>query len=355
MGDEKLAAEVRILAERHAVVWKSFSDKDVFLTGATGFIGSFIAHFFSVLANEHGIDVRVTMIVRDIESARQRFGRLFPARALTLIEGDVRDIPVELERADYVIHAASNANPIAYMDDPVGTIQTSVAGTANVLEAAARAGAGRFLYLSTVEAYGLHGLQGPVDESVVGSIDPTNIRNCYPLGKVCAENLSFAFGEQHGMDVVVARLAYIYGPGDNILDPKVVTSFLNELMNGRSVRLKSVGSQERSYCYIRDAACGVLFALLKGEPGEIYNVASSERGITIRGIAELATELFGVRSQKVELELPSEADRRRFSLAQNNVLDNRKIKSLGFEDEVDFRSGLIETGRYFGLEPRLTQ
>lgn len=351
MNDSILARDIADLARDYRSQWQRFDGKTIFMTGATGFICSFIVRLFATLAKEYHFDIKLILLVFTREEAEGRFGALIDELGIRLIPQDIT-APLTIDGpVDYVIHAASKANPAAYMADPVGTITTNVIGTHNVMTALLGKQVTKILYLSTMEAYGQHGQGGAITEDMAGAMDAQNVRSCYPLSKSCSENLCFSYAAQHGLPAVVARLGYIFGPGDNINDPKVVTAFMNDVLQGRNIVLKSAGLQERTYCYIKDTVLGILLALLDGEPRQVYNIASASCLTTIKGIAQLVIELFGGEGQRLEQVVPDAAAAAQFSLIQNNILDNSKIRALGYEESTDIRQGLINTGLYFGLTP----
>lgn len=352
MNRKIINRDIESLITDHLDIWKEFDQKTVFITGGTGFIGSFIVNFFMRLAENYRISTKLILLVQNSDNAKERLGDSYNKERITFIEKNIVE-PFSIDSdVDYVIHAASKANPGAYMADPVGTVMININGTANVLNSLREKSVRNVVYLSTIEAYGQHNHTDKITEEVVGMIDPKNIRGCYPLSKSCAENLCFCYSEQYDTPVSVARLSYIYGAGDNINDPKVVTAFLNDIKNGRNIVLKSDGTQKRTYCYIKDAVFGILLTLLRGENKQIYNISSLESTITIKGIAELILELFGNDKQRIERIKPSTSEEKRFSIMQNNILDNSKIKQLGFQESVNMHSGLLATGKYFDLNPR---
>jgi len=348
MDENIILDDINDLIKNHIDLWREFNRKRIFITGATGFIGSFLVKLFMKLSGQ-GINVKLVLLVFSRHEAEQKLGKYFDESRIKLIEQDITS-PLEIDSdVDFVIHTASKANPTAYITDPVGTITTNVVGTNNVFKALLGKHVKKVLYLSSMEVYGKHGENGTISEDVIGVIDSKKIRSCYPLSKSCTENLCFSYSEQYGIPSTVVRLAYIYGAGDNINDPKVVTAFMNDILNGRNIILKSDGVQERTYCYIKDAVFGILVALLKGENKQVYNISSMSNTITIRGIAEIILKLFGNNEQKLEQVIPSEFDTKQFSLVQNNILDNNKIKALGYVESIDIMEGLMKTGLYFGL------
>ncbi|AKV55623.1 NAD-dependent epimerase/dehydratase [Bifidobacterium actinocoloniiforme DSM 22766] len=347
-----LFEDVGNLIGQHHQLWGQFDSSRVLLTGVTGFVGSFLVRFFSGLRQQGVADVALVLCGRNEEKARNRLGAFIDPERDSFLIGDVRDSLTEaaISGIDFCVHAASNANPVAYSRDPVGTLMTNVCGTYHVIDALRGQASTlrRMVYLSSVEAYGRHDNQLPLTEGSDGSMDPSNVRDCYPVGKIAAENLCAGAVAQYGLPVSVARLSYLYGPGDSIDDPKVTTAFLADLKAGRDIMMLSSGRQRRTYCYIEDAVFAILLLLLRGD-NRTYNVSSMADIVTVADIARTAVDLFGNGVQKVRFEQPSERVGSRFSPIQDNILDNTRIRRLGFKASMDFRTGFERTGLYFGL------
>ena len=351
MGEDLLNSDIADLAKSRTELWQELKDTTILITGASGFIGSHIVRLLTKLNNLYDLDIKIVAIVRDKSRFTRRFSGHGESDIRFIVQNDATD-PIKIGfEVDYCIHLASKANPTAYVQDPVGTLTTNVIGTNNILSSLLKnKSLKNIVYASSIEAYGRHDHIDAISEEIFGAIDSKQIRSCYPISKSCAENLCFSYGEQYNLPVCVARLAYIYGPGDNIDDPKVVTSFMRDVRNGNNIVLKSDGLQERTYCYINDAVVGIFLLLLRGSSGKAYNISSLNNTTTIKNIAEQIIKLFGNGNQRVETITASDSDRKQFSLNQNNILDNSRIKDLGYAETTDLENGLINTGKYFGLE-----
>lgn len=358
-----LQEDVDDLVDSHLDLWMDFQGSRILLTGASGFVGSFIARFFADLYRRHGIRTDLLLVVRDEGHLWHRLDGSLADFPVTLIQQDLCDpLPIKIGKIDYCIHAASNANPVVYQRDPLGTMMTNVLGTYNVINrlAAQVEGPVRTVYLSSVEAYGSHEGAGVLKEGTLGVINPALLRNCYPLSKLAAENLCVGARSMYGLHISVARLAYLYGPGDDIDDPKVVTSFLRDLAQGRDIELHSPGAQKRTYCYIKDAVFGILLLLLRGKD-QTYNISDMDDVVSIADIAQILADLFARSGQGVVRKKPDWEEAARFPPAEDNILDNAKITGLGFSPTVGMQRGLERTGAFFGLtcpvkvhtEPRL--
>lgn len=353
-----LKQDVNDLADAHLDLWRELDGCRMLMTGGTGFVGSFILHLIASLRCRHGLHIDVLALVRSRKRLRDVLGGDWEGSWLRVVERDLR-APLSLKNEgpiEYCIHAASNADPVAYRVDPLGTMMTNVVGTEQILQYLAGLDTKpfRIVYLSSVEAYGGHNQEGILKEEDKGSFDPAVVRNCYPISKLAAENLCAGARLQLGLPVTVARMAYLYGPGDRLDDPKIVTLFLRMLKEGRDIEMHSTGLQRRSYCYIKDAVYGIMLLLLHGQ-NSTYNIANGGEEVTIAGVAQKLTQLFGRPGGLVRYERPDQGELARFSPPEDNILDASKIRALGFEAEVGLTQGLERTGRYFGMRPSIWQ
>lgn len=320
--------------------WDKLEGKTVFVTGATGFIGSFIIRSLLERVRAQGANIRIAAMVRSETRAREKFAEYADLDRITYVVGDVVDPVCTDVKADYIIHCASNAAPDLYASDPVGTMRTNFFGTSHLLDYAAKCKCEKFLYVSTIEVYGNTGKADPIGEEDFGFISSSNVRSCYPESKKCCENLTVCYGSQYGIPVCVGRLSYIYGAGMSKTDSKVCALFAREVAAGHDLVLKSEGKQLRSYTYVSDAITALLTILLEGKDGESYNIASSTSRITIADMAQKCCDLFPEKGSKVTFDLPSDSEKKAFSFIANAILDSSKLESLGWQGQVSLDEGL---------------
>lgn len=322
------------------ISWDKLEGKTVLVTGATGFIGSFIISALMQRVIDNGADIRVIAMVRSEERAKNKLADYMHLGRMSFLVGDVVKPIVTDLKADYIIHCASNAAPDMYANDPVGTMQTNFFGTSNLLDYAKSCGAEKFLYVSTIEVYGKTDNLDTIGEEDFGFISSSNVRSCYPESKKCCENLTICYGSQYGVNVSIGRLSYIYGAGMSRTDSKVCALFARRVAAGEDIVLKSTGEQLRSYTYVSDAITGLLTVLLDGENGEAYNIASGTSRITIVDMAKKYCSLFPEKGSQVKFDLPSDYEKGAFSFIANAVLDSSKLESLGWRGQVSLDDGL---------------
>jgi len=315
----------------------------VLVTGASGLIGSCLADALLLLNEARDMAVEVYAAGRSEAGMRKRFGPAMDSPRFHYVPYDAgRPLAFDLE-ADYIVHAATSAHPLAYATDPVGVMRANVVGAMNLLEAIRSRGHGRFMLLSTGEIYG----ENPTFpegfcETDSGYIDTMKPRSCYPEGKRAAETLCASYAAQYGVDAVVARLCHVYGPTFTASNSRADAQFLRNALAGKNIVMKSAGSQVRSWCYVADAVSALLTLLLRGETGQAYNVANRRAVASIREYAQTLAEISGV---KLVFELPPEAEKAGYTKITRAVLNPAKLESLGWRAEYGLREGLEESWR----------
>lgn len=321
--------------------WEKLTGKTVMLAGATGMIGKCMIDVF-MSYNERmaqsGGEIRVIALSRNEENAKERFVEYWNKEYFTYLSCDVNATIPECGLVDYIVHAASNTHPLQYSQDSIGTITSNIIGTKNLLDYAVAHDAKRFCFVSSVEVYGEN--RGDVekfDEKYLGYIDCNTLRAGYPESKRLGETLCNAYKQTYGLDFVIPRLSRCYGPTMLASDTKAISQFIKKAIAGEDIVLKSEGNQKYSYSFVTDAVAGILYVMLLGQQGEVYNVADEASDITLRDLAEMLAE---IAEAKVIFELPDETERRGYSTATKAMLDASKLQSLGWKAQVHMEEGL---------------
>lgn len=322
--------------------------KHVLITGASGMLAAYLVYFFEYLNRTENYGIRLTALVRNEEKAWGKFGEFREEPGFELLVQDVcAPIAREWDDLDFIIHAAGNASPQFILNDPVGIINANTVGTTNVMELAKHYHS-RVLYTSTREVYGkMDEKVTSIREDSFGSLDPMERRSCYPESKRMAESILQGYHYQYGVESVIARIAHSYGPGmviDN--DGRVMSDFISDVVHGRDIILKSTGDAVRAFCYITDAVSALLTLLLKGTPGEAYNVANETEPAAIRDAAQQLVSLFPEKGLKVVFDIPEEMSQG-YSKMGRVALDTAKLEALGWKPEVSLRDGMKRTVESF--------
>jgi nucleoside-diphosphate-sugar epimerase len=326
-SDLKLAATSIVNAE-------NLYGKTVLVTGASGMIGSFIVDTLVYLNRHFQAGIRIVALGRNQESLQTRF-QGHDEQVVYLVQ-DVSAPLADTGGIDFIIHAASNANPQAYSSDPVGTISANLSGTENLLQASQKTGA-KFIYISTGEVYGeLDDTCLPFSEEMAGYIDSMNVRSCYSLSKKMAENLCIAYGSQYGVKTAIARLSHVFGANFTTKDNRVSAAFFRDALSGKAVILKSTGQHLRSYTYLSDCVAGILSITSQGESGEAYNVTKTDNAITMADFAKTIADVAGV---KFEFQI-SDIETAQKTPISKAVLSDEKLRGVGFLPTVSVASGV---------------
>ena len=302
----------------------------IVITGVAGFIGSHLAE--TLLARGHsviGIDNFLTGNSANIAH--------LPETKFSLLEHDVTE-HIQCDGAiDYVLHWASPASPVDYLELPIPTLKVGALGTHNAL-GLAKAKHATFVLASTSEVYG-DPLQHPQTESYRGNVDPIGPRGVYDEAKRFAEALTMAYHRHHGMNTKIARIFNTYGPRMRQRDGRAVPNFISQALRNEDLTVYGDGSQTRSFCYITDLVDGIE-RLMHSEGNEPVNIGNPHE-ITVAELARQVIALTGAGSDVVHRDLP-EGDPR---VRRPDI--TRARTRLDWEPKVSLNNGLEQTIRYF--------
>jgi UDP-glucuronate decarboxylase len=305
--------------------------KRILVTGGAGFLGS---HLCERLLNE-GHDV--LCVDNFFTGTKDNIIHLMDNRHFDFLRHDVT-FPLYLE-VDEIYNLACPASPIHYQHDPVQTTKTSVHGAINMLGLAKRVGA-KIMQASTSEVYGDPSVH-PQPESYWGHVNPIGIRSCYDEGKRCAETLFFDYYRQHNLDIKVARIFNTYGPQMHPNDGRVVSNFIMQALQNKSITVYGDGMQTRSFCYVDDLIEG--FIKLMDTPSGFTGPVNlgNPNEFTILELAEKVIAMTNSSSQ-IELKpLPHDDPKQRqpdISLAR---------EKLDWDINIQLEQGLEKTIPYF--------
>lgn len=308
--------------------------KSVLITGATGMVGVMLIDTLMALG-----DVKVFAVGRNQEKASSRLGEHFANPNFKFVKHDVCLPFDENLKVDYIIPMASNTHPLAYSEYPIETIMINIKGAEHALNLAEKCDA-TVLYTSTNEVYGNAIGSEAFTEDYNGRLNLSNSRACYNESKRTCEAMCQSYLAEKHVKVKIARLCRIFGPTMLESDTKASSQFIKKAINGENIILKSEGNQFFSYTYVADAVIGLLTVLLNGEIGVPYNVSSEKTNIHLKDFAKLCAEQNG---KKVIFDLPTEKERKGFSIATTAILDNSRIKLIGFVPKYEIKDAIHRT------------
>jgi len=293
----------------------AIDDGRVLVTGASGLIGSCIIDLL-MLANDYGRQFDVYALGRSKGKLSARFKEYRELGCFHIIEQDIMH-PLDNDVSyDYIIHGASNADPRNYALYPAETMLTNLEGARNILDYCKAHLETRVLLMSTFEVYGNAG-KDVYAETDCGIVNINKIRSCYPESKRCMEILARCYVEEYGVQAVIGRLGSIYGPTMAEDDSKAHAQFLRNGLNGENIVL-----------------------LAKGEIGEAYNIANEHAVVSI---ADVAHTVASIARTEVVYDLPDDVEKKGFPAPQNCILNNDRLKALGWAGKYDLDTGIKET------------
>ena len=318
--------------------------KSLFITGATGLIGSAFADYLLYMKKNHSVNITIFLGGRDKQKLCKRFSAYSEGKDFSYIEYDaLKKINID-SSFNYIIHCAGYGDPTAIHNYPVETILTNIQGLYDLLHFAKTTSVEKLLFVSSSEVYGQTEKQEAHYENIFGIIDPANTRNSYPLSKKCGENLCISYSQEYNLKTLIVRPGHIYGPQMTQKDSRATAQFFRNVINGNDIIMKSSGSQLRSYCYSLDCASAILSVLLKGKENEAYNISNRDSICTIR---EFAEELASQTNHKIIFENPTDAENKSYNLMQNSSLNSEKLEALGWHACFSLKKGVESTIKQF--------
>ncbi len=328
-----------ILEEDFSSLKKTFDfsplkNSSVFVTGATGLLGSQILLFLDFLNRTESFSMKLIGLIRKEEKAKNVFGERF--QYITFITGDVLNLPEIPQRIDYIIHGASVTSSMDFVGKPVETIDVAVNGTMNILRLAQTKAVKSMVYLSSMEVFGITPPDKmTVSEADYGYIDILATRSSYPESKRLCECLCHSFAKEYSLPIKIARLTQTLGAGIDYNDTRVAAQFARAVIEGHDIVLKTPGATKRPVIYTSDAVSAVLTVLLKGSDGQAYTIANEDTFCTIRETAEMIVSK--IADNKIRLAFDINSVSKEFAPDLYLNLDTSLLRSLGWLPQVGLK------------------
>ncbi|TMA68184.1 MAG: SDR family oxidoreductase [Deltaproteobacteria bacterium] len=301
------------------------------VTGGAGFIGSHLCETFLTRGHE------VLCMDNYSTGAKQNIGSFLKNPRFRFIDHNVsRYIEVQ-EPLDFILHFASPASPVDYLELPIPTLKVGALGTHNTLGLAKSKDAG-YLLASTSEVYGDPAVR-PQSEEYWGNVNPIGPRGVYDEAKRFAEAMTMAYHRFHGLNTRIVRIFNTYGPRMRLRDGRVVPNFIMQALKGEPLTVYGQGQQTRSFLYVDDLVAGIN-RLLESDHHLPINIGNPHE-MTVLEFAEKIIALTGSKSTIAYKPLPEDDPQVR----QPDITKARKI--LGWEPKVELEEGLIKTIEYF--------
>ncbi len=302
----------------------------VVITGAAGFIASHLSD--RLLADGHSVVGIDNLSTGDLANIAHLTGKDFE-----FIKYDVTNYINVAGPVDLVLHWASPASPIDYLELPIPTLKVGALGTHNAL-GLALAKKARFVIASTSEVYG-DPLEHPQKETYWGNVNPVGPRGVYDEAKRFAEAITMAYHRFHGLDTKIVRIFNTYGPRMRVRDGRAVPAFISQALRNEDVTIFGSGAQTRSFCFVTDLVDGIL-KLAASKENDPVNIGNPHE-MSIEEMAKTIIRMTGSKSQIVYKPLPTDDPKVR----KPDITRARTL--LGWEPKVALEEGLTSTIEYF--------
>ena len=303
----------------------------VLVTGGAGFIGSHLCDRFLQVGHE------VICLDNLIPGRTDNIARLAGHPRFSFIKHDVTQYIFAEGEIKAILHLASPASPVDYLQYPIQTLKVGSLGTHKALGLAKEKKA-KFLLASTSEVYG-NPLIHPQKEDYWGNVNPIGPRGVYDEAKRFAEAMTMAYHRYHGVDTRIARIFNTYGPRMRLNDGRVVPNFIHQALRGEDLTIYGDGLQTRSFCYIEDLVEGIVRLLFSRETEPVNLGNPDEYSILV--FAKVILQITGSRSQIVYQPLPTDDPRVR----KPDISRARAV--LGWNPMVELKEGIGKTISYF--------
>lgn len=330
-------SDIAEIATRLGATASAFSGKNILLCGGHGFLGRYFAQVFAYL-NLHVLQKPAKLIVLD---------NLITAKQSALPENSVHcryvqhDISAPFqcdEPIDFIIHAGGIASPFYYRAYPLETLEVATVGTKNLLNIA-REHKARFVFFSSSEIYGDPDPKHvPTQESYRGNVSCHGPRACYDESKRLGETFCYIYHTEFGVSTNVIRPFNVYGPGMQETDYRVLPNFASRLKARQPLNIYGTGGQTRTFCYVTDAVVGFLLTILKGVPGEAYNIGNPAPEVSVLDLIRYIEKSL---DRKIDYHLLEYPDSYPADEPMRRCPDIRKANlQLNYQPVVDLESGL---------------
>lgn len=326
---------------------KLLEGKTIFISGGSGFIGSYInAVLYLLNKNVFNNKCKVLSLDNYITGSKKNFLINIKDKNFEFLDGDVR-LPIMINRKiDYIIHAAGLASPYYYKKYPLETIESAIIGAKNLLELARVTQPKGFLFFSSSEIYGDPDPTAvPTPETYHGHVSSVGPRACYDESKRLAETLCMVYYQIYGIPIKIVRPFNVYGPGMKHTDYRVIPNFIYNGLRGKNLPVHDKGIQTRTFCYITDAVTAVFKVLISGKAGEVYNIGNDQPEISMFELGQIIADLLGNGIKPKRKNYPESYPA---GEPQRRCPDLTKIKTqLGYQPRVDLKTGLQQTIHWF--------
>lgn len=322
--------------------FKEYQNAVFLVTGATGLIGSLIVKNLLFCNKRHNLGLKIVAVVRNVQKAEKILKDFKDDSSLIFELCDLLNEKIKYKgKIDYIIHTAAVTQSRLMVEKPVETVQLSLYSTDRLLDLAAKRQVRCFLYVSSMEVYGIMEKNEKVGEHELGYIDLESVRSCYPESKRMCELLCNSYAAEYNVPVKIARLAQTFGAGILESENRVFAQFARSVLKGKDIVLHTKGESEGNYVYTRDAIKAIFILLANKEKTGTYNISNESSHTTIAKLAGFVAREIGEDCIKVVYDIPENSESYGYAPDTKLFLDSAKMRQLGWQPEVGLKESFM--------------
>jgi len=320
----------------HPLPWASLEGKTILFVGINSFLLTYMVKLiFFLNKTVFKIPVKIKGIYRNPIRLKEQYGENVKNLILYKLTNISHDFIKEIGHSDIIIHGASPASPLDFMRFPLETVELNIFLTRYLLDYAVTYSSENFIYFSSSEIYGFsYADEQGIKENYVGGCNPLDLRSCYGESKRAAEMLCSIYYHSKEIPVKIIRPFHTYGPGMRLRDGRIFSDLIADIIEKKSLTLKTDGQDRRSFCYLADAVLAYFTILFNGKVNEAYNVGNPQAVTSMIDLAKMLNYLFPSSGIKIS---PKKSEG---SVCIPNI---EKIKELGWLPTIDLKEGFLRT------------
>lgn len=348
MYDNFLSSDLDHILSRTLSIWDELKGQRIFITGGTGFLGTWILESFAWANKKLKLNSEAIILTRDATSFLKRCPHFINDKSLQFYEGNILNFKYPKGNFSHIIHAATDSNysRISSWD----MLETIIQGTKYTLEFAKNCNVKKFLFVSSGAMYGRQFGVDVINETNLSQFDTTGLMPSYSIGKFIAEYMSNLYAREQQFTMTTARCFAFFGPYLPLDLHFAIGNFIQNRLNNEPILIKGDGHAFRSYLYISDLCIWLWTILFQGKNLTAYNVGSNEK----YSIFEIANRIANCRVPKVEVKINNST---KSSIADNNYIPNISLvkEHLNLEPHINFNKALNRTIDWFHKQSHLNE
>lgn len=348
MYDNILGNDLDYILSRTLSIWNELKDQRIFITGGTGFLGSWLLESFIWANKKLKLNAEAVILTRDIANLLKKCPNLVNERSLKFYEGNILNFKYPKGNFSHIIHAATDSNYAKVSSWEM--LETIIQGTKYTLEFAKHCRVKKFLFVSSGAMYGRQPEVDLIDENNLSLLDSSGLMPSYSIGKFIAEYMCNLYAREHEFEIKIARCFAFFGPYLPLDLHFAIGNFIQNRLNNQPILIKGDGHAFRSYLYISDLCIWLWTIIFQGKNLTAYNVGSNER----YSICEIANMIANCMEPQVEVKI---VNHKKSSIADDNYIPNINLvkEHLNLEPHINFKKALNKTIDWFRNQSHLNE